>query len=74
MINQMPQTPFDTWDAPRKLQGLSEEELTTLFNHFVDWTQRVQKWQLQVTHDIHELKAAKGNPDDPPPPPWKPKP
>lgn len=37
------------------------------------WMWRVYHWQLQVTKDIHDLKGDWSNPDDPPPPPWRPK-
>ena len=79
MIQETPKRPdgFETWDAPPSLHDLSEEELTRQFNHFVDWTNRVNKWQVQVTDAVHSLEKAlgiqKSNPDDPPAPPWRPK-
>ena len=37
---------------------------------FEHWVVLMHKWAQQVTGDIHALKNAKGNPDDPPEPPW----
>ncbi len=80
MIQETPKRPdgLETWDAPPSLRDISEEELTRQFNHFVDWTNCVNMWQVQVTNDIRRIKDAlamgKANPDDPPPPPWRPKP
>ncbi len=68
---------FKTKPAPARLQGLDEDQLTKLFNHFVDWTNCVYRWQREVTGAVHELEMAAGkrepNPEDPPPPPWRPK-
>lgn len=69
---------YKTLPAPERLEGLDEKQLTELFNHFVDWTNCVYRWQVQVTNVIHLLELGYGkrepNPEDPPPPPWRPKP
>ena len=56
-----------------------EKVILTLdeYNAMVKWGDKNYAWQLQVNNAIHALEDAlrmPRNPEDPPPPPWIPKP
>lgn len=62
-----------------KVEGIDGDKVVftkTDFNHLVAWTEGMFRWGQNVRQDIIELERqlgiSQGDPDDPPPPPWRP--